>query len=195
MEASYTAVVQQRETWWIGWIEEVPGVNSQGETREELLENLRSALEEALEMNRADALAAAQGAPYEEVRLSSRTCPCLSQYNYLLPMGGVLLLLCIANSIKRHISGPAPGTRAIGCSARVEFTVKQHRDLAPRRFAVRGEPALPQRRACLISRARLEAAHTCKRSCSFAWPVFLRRQAATARPVLALRGPRLAAHV
>ena len=69
MEANYTAVVQQRETWWIGWIEEVPGVNSQGETREELLENLRSALEEALEMNRADALAAAQGGPYEEVRV------------------------------------------------------------------------------------------------------------------------------
>ncbi|HEX8359874.1 MAG TPA: type II toxin-antitoxin system HicB family antitoxin [Longimicrobium sp.] len=69
MEASYTAIVQQRELWWIGWIEEVPGVNSQGETREELLENLRSALEEALEMNRADAVAAAQGAPYEEVRV------------------------------------------------------------------------------------------------------------------------------
>ena len=38
--------------WWIGWIEEVPGVNSQGKTREELLDNLRDALEEALEMNR-----------------------------------------------------------------------------------------------------------------------------------------------
>ena len=70
MEGSYTAVVQQRDAWWIGWIEEVPGVNSQGATREELLDNLRSALEEALEMNRADALAAAQGAPYEEVRVS-----------------------------------------------------------------------------------------------------------------------------
>lgn len=70
MEAQYTAVVQHREPWWIGWIEEVPGVNCQGETREELLENLRSALEEALEMNRADALAAAGGAPFEEIRLS-----------------------------------------------------------------------------------------------------------------------------
>jgi predicted RNase H-like HicB family nuclease len=70
MMASYTAVVQQRDPWWVGWIEEVPGVNSQGTTREELLENLRSALEEALEMNRADALEAAQGAPYEEVRVS-----------------------------------------------------------------------------------------------------------------------------
>jgi predicted RNase H-like HicB family nuclease len=64
--ASYTAVVQQRGAWWIGWVEEVPGVNSQGQTREELIENLRSALREALEMNRADALAACQG-PFEEV--------------------------------------------------------------------------------------------------------------------------------
>ncbi len=66
----YTAVVQQRGQWWIGWIEEIPGVNSQGATREELLNNLRSALEEVLEMNRADAIAAAEGAPYEEVKVS-----------------------------------------------------------------------------------------------------------------------------
>jgi predicted RNase H-like HicB family nuclease len=67
---NYTAVIQQRERWWIGWIAEVPGVNSQGETRAELIANLHSALEEALEMNRADALAAAQGAPYEEINVS-----------------------------------------------------------------------------------------------------------------------------
>jgi predicted RNase H-like HicB family nuclease len=66
----YTAVVQQRGEWWIGWVEEIPGVNSQGESREELLSNLQSALEEALEMNRADAIAAAEGAPYEEVKVS-----------------------------------------------------------------------------------------------------------------------------
>ena len=66
MSAQYHAIIQHREPWWIGWIEEVPGVNSQGATREELLENLHSALEEALEMNRADAFAACQW-PYEEV--------------------------------------------------------------------------------------------------------------------------------
>jgi predicted RNase H-like HicB family nuclease len=66
----YTAVVQQRGPWWIGWVEEIPGVNSQGESREELLSNLQSGLEEALEMNRADAIAAAEGAPYEEVKVS-----------------------------------------------------------------------------------------------------------------------------
>ncbi len=68
MAATYTAVIQQHSEWWIGWVEEVPGVNSQGQTREELLENLRDALEEALEMNRADARAAATGA-YEEVSI------------------------------------------------------------------------------------------------------------------------------
>ena len=65
---SYTAVVQQDGEWWIGWIEEVPGVNSQGATRAELIDNLRDALDEALEMNRADARAAAVGA-YEEVSI------------------------------------------------------------------------------------------------------------------------------
>ena len=49
MAANYTAVIQKSGDWWIGWVEEVPGVNSQGATREELLDNLRDALEEALE--------------------------------------------------------------------------------------------------------------------------------------------------
>jgi len=57
--AAYKAIIQKRDKWWVGWIEEIPGVNSQGATREELLQNLRSALEEALDMNRADARAAA----------------------------------------------------------------------------------------------------------------------------------------
>jgi predicted RNase H-like HicB family nuclease len=70
MSTSYTAVVQQHGEWWIGWVEEVPGVNSQGKTREELLDSLRDALEEALEMNRAEARAAATGA-FEEVSLSA----------------------------------------------------------------------------------------------------------------------------
>ena len=69
MAANYTAVIQQSGDWWIGWVEEVPGVNSQGANREELLDNLRDALEEALEMNRQDARAAA-GEKFEEVSLA-----------------------------------------------------------------------------------------------------------------------------
>ena len=53
MNPAYTAIIQQDGDWWIGWVEEIPGVNSQGKTRSELMENLRSALQEALEMNRA----------------------------------------------------------------------------------------------------------------------------------------------
>jgi predicted RNase H-like HicB family nuclease len=68
MTPRYSAVVQQHENWWIGWVEEVPGVNSQGRTRDELLYNHRDALEEMLEMNRADARAAATG-EFEEVSL------------------------------------------------------------------------------------------------------------------------------
>lgn len=68
MKSSYTAVIQRDGLWWIGWVTGVPGVNSQGKTKEELIENLYSALKEALEMNRADALAALND-EYEEVDL------------------------------------------------------------------------------------------------------------------------------
>lgn len=52
-EAHYTAVIQREGECWIGCIEEVPGVNSQGATRDELMENLHSAHQEALEMGTA----------------------------------------------------------------------------------------------------------------------------------------------
>jgi predicted RNase H-like HicB family nuclease len=68
MKSNYTAVIQRDGPWWIGWVLEVPGVSSQGTTREELIENLRSALTEALKMHRVDALAAIDG-EYEEVDL------------------------------------------------------------------------------------------------------------------------------
>lgn len=57
----YTAVIKESGEWWIGWIEEVPGVNCQERTREALLETLRITLQEAIEMNREDARCAATG--------------------------------------------------------------------------------------------------------------------------------------
>lgn len=48
MAPSYTAVVKQDGKWWFGWVEEVPGVNCQEATREELLESLRVILTEAI---------------------------------------------------------------------------------------------------------------------------------------------------
>ncbi len=65
---TYNAVIRKDRGWWIGWVEEIPGVNSQGKTRAELLKNLGSALREAIEMNREDARAQA-GQDYEEAAL------------------------------------------------------------------------------------------------------------------------------
>jgi predicted RNase H-like HicB family nuclease len=65
MQEGFTAVVKQSGPWWIGWIEEIPGVNCQERTREELLETLRVTLREALELNRSEAIEAA-GQDYEE---------------------------------------------------------------------------------------------------------------------------------
>jgi predicted RNase H-like HicB family nuclease len=65
MKQTYTAVVKHDADWWIGWVEEVPGVNCQEATREELLESLRVTLAEAIEFNRTEARSAA-GKGYEE---------------------------------------------------------------------------------------------------------------------------------
>ena len=69
MNTQYTAVVKEDSGLWIGWIEEVPGVNCQESSREELLESLRITLREALEFNRSDAIDAA-GEGYEEFEIA-----------------------------------------------------------------------------------------------------------------------------
>lgn len=70
MKNEFRAVVRRDGRWWVGWVEEIPGVNSQGESREELMANLESALREALDMNRSEARGAA-GDDFEEVTISA----------------------------------------------------------------------------------------------------------------------------
>ena len=41
MNQTYTAVVKRDGEWWIGWVEQVPGINAQEESRELLLTSLR----------------------------------------------------------------------------------------------------------------------------------------------------------
>ena len=65
MKDHYTAILKKKGDWWIGWIEEVPGVNCQERSKEELIETLRITLGEALAFNRKEALEAA-GESYEE---------------------------------------------------------------------------------------------------------------------------------
>jgi predicted RNase H-like HicB family nuclease len=69
MSQTYTAVIKQSGQWWIGWIEEVPGVNCQERTRDELIETLGITLREALEINRNEAIAAA-GEEFEEAPIA-----------------------------------------------------------------------------------------------------------------------------
>lgn len=66
MKNEYTAVVKQEEDWWVGWIEEIPGVNCQERTFEELKETLGVTLKEAIEFNRMDALTAVGNSGYRE---------------------------------------------------------------------------------------------------------------------------------
>lgn len=69
MNNQYTAMIKQDKDWWIGWIEEVPGVNCQEKSREQLLGSLRETLQEALEFNRKEAISAA-GNQYTEENIA-----------------------------------------------------------------------------------------------------------------------------
>ncbi|MEY2718719.1 MAG: hypothetical protein RLZZ273_85 [Bacteroidota bacterium] len=65
MANAFTAVVKQSGEWWIGWIQEIPGVTCQEATKEELLETLRITLAEILELNR-DMARKQAGSDFEE---------------------------------------------------------------------------------------------------------------------------------
>lgn len=69
MDNQYTAVIKKDGDWWIGWIEEVPGVNCQESSKEELVESLSITLKEALDLNRDDAISAA-GEGFEELKIA-----------------------------------------------------------------------------------------------------------------------------
>ncbi|MFZ1019522.1 MAG: type II toxin-antitoxin system HicB family antitoxin [Minisyncoccia bacterium] len=51
-ERKFTAVYRKSGKWYSGWIEEIPGVNTQGKTLAETKENLKEALSLILETNR-----------------------------------------------------------------------------------------------------------------------------------------------
>lgn len=44
----FRAVIKQSEDWWIGWLVDLPGVNAQEKTKDELLESLRIGAEDML---------------------------------------------------------------------------------------------------------------------------------------------------
>ena len=68
MKNEYTVVVKKENDFWVGWVEEVPGINCQEKTYKDLMETLEVTLKEALEFNRQDALDAA-GSDFKEEKI------------------------------------------------------------------------------------------------------------------------------
>jgi predicted RNase H-like HicB family nuclease len=69
MNQEYTAVIKNEDDYWIGWIAEIPGVNCQELTRNELIESLKVTLKEAIEFNKMDAFVIA-GSNFSEVKIA-----------------------------------------------------------------------------------------------------------------------------
>ena len=53
MNHQFTAIYKKQGKWFLGWVEEIPGVNTQGKTLKEAKTNLKEALSLVLEVNRA----------------------------------------------------------------------------------------------------------------------------------------------
>jgi predicted RNase H-like HicB family nuclease len=52
MSKQFTAIYKKTGKWYLGWVEEIPGVNTQGKTLKETKENLKEALLLVLETNK-----------------------------------------------------------------------------------------------------------------------------------------------
>lgn len=53
MIQQFTAIYKKHGKWFLAWVEEIPGVNTQGKTLKEAKENLKEALSLTVEANRA----------------------------------------------------------------------------------------------------------------------------------------------
>lgn len=69
MKAEFTAIIQRDGDWWLGWVEEIPGANAQEKTRDKLMESLREAANDILDLRRAEARNQAIN-DYEEIPLA-----------------------------------------------------------------------------------------------------------------------------
>ena len=52
MKQQFTAIYKKQGKWYLGWVEEIPGANTQGKTLKETKENLKEALSLILKTNR-----------------------------------------------------------------------------------------------------------------------------------------------
>lgn len=52
MKGEFTTIIEKHDKWYIGYIEEISGVNTQGRTIKEVEENLKEAFELVVSANR-----------------------------------------------------------------------------------------------------------------------------------------------
>ena len=52
IKRNFTAVYKKSGKWYLAWVEEIPGVNTQGRTLKEVKENLKEALVLVIETNK-----------------------------------------------------------------------------------------------------------------------------------------------
>lgn len=71
MQREFTAVIEKRGDWYIGYVEELPGVNTQGRTLKEVKENLKEALRLIIEANRELASKSPSNTPSKDSSLRS----------------------------------------------------------------------------------------------------------------------------
>ena len=67
MTREFTAVIEKRSRWYVAYVEEIPGANTQGRTLAEARRNLKEALRLILETNRQLASADAHNARREPI--------------------------------------------------------------------------------------------------------------------------------
>ena len=48
----FTAIIEKVGDWWIGFVEELPGANTQGRSEEEVRDNLKEAIKLVVNANR-----------------------------------------------------------------------------------------------------------------------------------------------
>ena len=70
MKTKFTAMIKQDGDWWLGWVEEIPGANAQERTKEELLESLKIAANDILDLRRQEARAQQTTDNFYEVPLA-----------------------------------------------------------------------------------------------------------------------------
>jgi len=69
MKREFTAIYKKSGKWVSAWIEEIPGVNTQGKTLKEAKENLKDALMLILETNRKISFAKSKNLKREQISI------------------------------------------------------------------------------------------------------------------------------